>query len=54
MVNRIKLQAFFLVCVMTTSLLQPVFAQTTSSPGTITGIGTGWSSATFGIATSAP
>jgi hypothetical protein len=49
-----KLQVVSLACVIAASSLQPAFAQTSTSAGTITTIGTGWSMDAFGIATTAP
>ena len=54
MLEKMKLQVLSLACVIAAIPLQPVFAQTTSSAGTIKLIGTGWSSAVFGIGTTAP
>jgi ABC-type proline/glycine betaine transport system substrate-binding protein len=41
-------------CVFAACSLQPVFAQTSSSPGTITAIDTGWSSDSIGVTNTAP
>ena len=54
MIKNMKLRALSLACVIAASSLQPVFAQATSSAGTITRVATGWSSATFGITITAP
>lgn len=54
MLKKMQLQVISLACVTMACSLQPAFAQTATSAGTITAIGTGWSSDSFGVATTAP
>lgn len=54
MFKKAKLQIVSLAYLLAACSLQPVFAQTTSSPGVITAIDTGWASDSVGVTNSAP
>lgn len=54
MLKNVRTQIISLACIIAASSLQPVFAQTTGGAGTIKMVASGWSSDTFGIATTAP
>jgi ABC-type proline/glycine betaine transport system substrate-binding protein len=54
MCKKIGIQTLAFACIMAACSLQPVFAQTAVTAGTIKQIDTGWSSDTFGLMTTAP
>jgi ABC-type proline/glycine betaine transport system substrate-binding protein len=54
MFKKARLQFLSLVALFLACSLQPVFAQTTSDPGVITSLSTGWSSDAIGVTNTAP
>jgi hypothetical protein len=54
MLKNMRTQMISLACIVAASSLQPVFAQTVGSAGTISQVSAGWTSATFGVTTTAP
>ncbi|GGA46986.1 hypothetical protein [Dyella nitratireducens] len=54
MLKKIGMKLLPLAAIIAATSLQPVFAQTSNTAGTIKQIDTGWESDTFGVMTAAP
>jgi|ERR1700735_1074962 hypothetical protein len=51
MPKKMRMQAISIACIIAAGSLQPVFAQTASSYGSIVAVNTGWSADEFGVST---